>query len=465
MTSPAQIPARKSLGAILGPAVALAVYFLPLTDMPPQARHAFAITLFATIYWLTEPIRVELTGLIALVALALSRTVPFEIAFSPFGSKSLWLVIAGLLMGLGVTHTRLGRRVAFRALLLFGRSYWTILLGLMASGFLFTFVVPSALVRILLLASVAQELCKALGYKPGTPAATGIFLAFGAATYFPGTGILTAQIPSIVVLGILEKLKITIYWGEWAVRMFPVMSLGGLVAIYLYLRMAVHDAEVKDTGEIRRDLEALGPMGAEEKRVLVLLALGIILWATDSLHHIHPTFVALGIGVALFLPGIGGCKFEDLSSVHFPILFFVGALFGIGEALQSTGFTRWISAAILGSVHLETFGWFGTYFTITLITALLNLPMNTLTQASVTTPIILSYAQERGINLVSSALSMVVSYNYPYIPYQSPPLVVLLSFGYVEHRELLRMMLFVGAVGIFVLTPLNLLYWRLFGFI
>ena len=460
-----EIPARKWLGTTLGIGIALVVYLLPISDMPVAARHTLAITLFAAIFWLTEPIRVEFTGLIALVILPLSQTVPFEVAFSPFGSKSLWLVLAGLLMGLGVTHTRLGRRMSLTALTLFGRSYWTMLLGLMASGFLFNFVVPSALVRILLLAPVAMELCKALGYKPETPAATGIFLAFGAATYFPGTGILTAQLPSIVVLGILEKFKLTIYWGEWALRMFLVMGLGGLATIYLYLRMTIRNIETRDMSDIRRDLEALGPMGIEEKRVLILLVVGIILWATDFLHHIHPTFVALGVGVALFLPGIGGCKFEDLSSVHFPILFFVGALFGIGEALQITGFTRWISAAILGSVHLETFGWFGTFFTITLITALLNLPMNTLTQASVTTPIILSYAQERGINLVSSALSMVVSYNYPYLPYQSPPLVVLLSFGYVAHRELLRMMLFVGAVGIFVLTPLNILYWRLLGFI
>lgn len=43
--------------------------------------------------------------------------------------------------------------------------------------------------------------------------------------------------------------------------------------------------------------------------------------------------------------------------------------------------------------------------------------------------------------------------------------MVLLSFGYVEHRELLRMMLFVGAAGLPVLAPLNFLYGHLLGFI
>ncbi|HLC26336.1 MAG TPA: hypothetical protein VJM80_06170, partial [bacterium] len=68
-----EIPARKWLGAILGIGIALVVYLLPISDMPVAARHTLAITLFAAIFWLTEPIRVEFTGLIALVILPLSQ--------------------------------------------------------------------------------------------------------------------------------------------------------------------------------------------------------------------------------------------------------------------------------------------------------------------------------------------------------------------------------------------------------
>lgn len=63
----------------------------------------------------------------------------------------------------------------------------------------------------------------------------------------------------------------------------------------------------------------------------------------------------------------------------------------------------------------------GIFLTITLITALLALPMNTLTQSSVMSPIILSYVHERGLDVANSALSTVISYNYPYLPYQSVP--------------------------------------------
>src|SRR3954471_12499801 len=71
----------------------------------------------------------------------------------------------------------------------------------------------------------------------------------------------------------------------------------------------------------------LGAMSPQEKKVLIVLCTAIVLWGTDYLHHLEPTVIALGAGLALVLPKIGVLDTRAVKKVNFLVIIFsAGAL-------------------------------------------------------------------------------------------------------------------------------------------
>ncbi len=79
---------------------------------------------------------------------------------------------------------------------------------------------------------------------------------------------------------------------------------------------------------------APGPWSAEEGRCAALIGVAIGFWMTDFVHHIHPAMVALGVGLAAMLPGIGVLKPKELKEFDkFPVVIKRVAGFG-GEFVE-----------------------------------------------------------------------------------------------------------------------------------
>ena len=76
----------------------------------------------------------------------------FNVAFSGFADETAWFLFAALLIGLIATRSGMARRVAYFVMLRIGTTYPRILLGLIVTDFLLTFVVPSGIARLVIMA-------------------------------------------------------------------------------------------------------------------------------------------------------------------------------------------------------------------------------------------------------------------------------------------------------------------------
>ena len=206
---------RKALvGLILAVLLPLIVLLYP-GDFPLSTRLALAISAFTVIFWTFEPVLIEYTSLLTLLLFPLFRVISFETAFAAFSGKAVWLVFSGMALSLAITETPLGARLAKRVL---GRirSYNRLLLGVHILGVLMALLIPSGVVRILILMPMIISLLKALGEKPGSRTSAALILSLMCSTYYGGTGVLTASVPNLVVFGVMESRNIPIFWGEWA---------------------------------------------------------------------------------------------------------------------------------------------------------------------------------------------------------------------------------------------------------
>src|SRR5215467_10004292 len=124
-------------GQVLCVLIPLVIWFAPL-PLEPQTQHAFAIAGFmgCFLFW----------------ALGI---VKFPVAFSGFANDTAWFLFGALLIGAIATRSGVARRLAYWIILRVGTTYPRILLGLIVTDFLLTFIVPSGIARVVIMAAIA----------------------------------------------------------------------------------------------------------------------------------------------------------------------------------------------------------------------------------------------------------------------------------------------------------------------
>src|SRR5213594_4826840 len=142
----ADVPLRVNIGRVLCIVVPLIVWFAPL-NMAASAKHGLAITSFMIVAWITEAMDYALAGLIGCYLFWALNVVTFSVAFSGFATDTPWFLFGATLFGTMATKSGLARRMAYVVMQRVGGTYAGILLGLVITDFLLTFIVPSGIAR------------------------------------------------------------------------------------------------------------------------------------------------------------------------------------------------------------------------------------------------------------------------------------------------------------------------------
>jgi len=421
-------------GLLVGGAI---LRFAPLA---PDAARMLAITLFCVAMWIGSPVDPWFTALIGIGLMGVGFST--ELALTGFQSPATWLVVVGLLIGEAATASglaglverialsRMPERIATDAV----DVYRYLLVVLSIGSLALAVLVPSSLVRVLILAPILKSLGDLFTERS---AKIGIFLGPLFATYYGASGILTGSLANIIVTGLVESSGgPAITWTEWTVWMGPVMGVGRVVVVVVvtYLLYRPSDRDAIDAPE-RIDTVAPTPT---ERRMLLFLLVGVAIWATDFIHGLHPMFGAVAVALLSFTPRIGVIDHTAIGETDFSILFFLGAIFAIAEGLQRTDFTDLAAETMLSYLPNDPSLPLVLLFVVG-VSMLLAFVMEGMAVASVITPVFVSFATSAGIPLVPVAMVESVALNAYFFPYQSAVLVAMLGLGVVDTMELSRM--------------------------
>jgi sodium-dependent dicarboxylate transporter 2/3/5 len=110
---------RQTVGLFLGPLVFLALYLAPL-GLPPEQQALAAVFAFVIVYWLTEPIPIPVTAVLALALCVIFGVASGDDVFGAFSSDTIFLFIGAFIIAQAMTTHGLDRRFAFRVLSLPG---------------------------------------------------------------------------------------------------------------------------------------------------------------------------------------------------------------------------------------------------------------------------------------------------------------------------------------------------------
>ena len=220
-----------------------------------------------------------------------------------------------------------------------------------------------------------------------------------------------------------------------------------------------------DASGNQRVSDELGPLSAVEKRMLAIILVTVVLWATEPLHHISAMAVGLAALVAMFvLKVIDAPAFK--AGVNWTSLLFIGIALGLGSVFAEAGLNDWVMQtcgpafqALAGNPYLLVLG-------IGVITVVLRfLIVSEVAYLNLLMAFLVPMAASVGVNpwvLGFSAYALVIAW---FAKYQSP--IYLAAFYAVDgkmakHSELAKycgVYLATCLAGLVVCVP----YWQWMG--
>ena len=466
-STPPDAPARaflrwKAVLAVVAPAV---LWFLPL-HLEPQAQHAIAISLFMILAWATEVMDYGITGLIGCYLFWALGVVKFDVAFSGFADDTPWFLMGAILFGTMASKSGLAKRLAYLITIGIGTSYSRLLLALILSDFMLTFLVPSGMARVTVMAAVATGLISAFGLGPGSNVGRGMFLTL---TYTAGVfdKSIIAGAAAITGRGIIESVgHAEVLWSQWLVAYLP----SDIITILLAWRLTLwfYPPEVASlpggVQHLRDELQKAGPWSLLEKKSLALMLIAIAFWATDFIHHIPSSMIGLGIGLLGVLPFMRILSIDDFRKLNFLQLFFVAAAVSMGKVLSaSRGLAvltnivfAWLEP-LLAHPLLSTFALYWTGFVYHLFLA------SEISMLGTSTPLLMQFAITHGLSPLKLGMLWVFSSGGKIFVYQSGVLVIGYAYGYFRAKDIFRLGLILSLVDSLLLLIVVPLYWPLIG--
>jgi anion transporter len=364
------------------------------------------------------------------------------------------------------TKTGLGRRIAFFVMERVGRTYSRVLLGLILTDFLLTFVIPSGIARVVVMSAIALGLAEAFGVGPGSNIGRAMFLII---TYAAGIfdKMIIAGAASITARGAIERVGgVEVLWSSWFFAFLPADILTVLIAwrLTLWLFPPEKQTLTREDGYIESEIRAMGGWNPAATRAAILIAVAIGMWLTDFIHHIPPSVIGLGVGLASVLPGIGVLTVEDMKRMNYLPVFFVAAAVSMGEVLEETkaldlltnDLLSWMEP-MLGSVFQTSMVLYWTAFVYHFFLA------SEISMLGTSIPVLMNFAKSHGLDPLLIGMIWTFGAGGKLFAYQSGVLIVGMSYGYFSSRDLLRLGLLLTLVQCVLLLLLVFLYWPLIG--
>lgn len=430
--------------ALLVALIIAAGVFLPFKGLGVQAKISLLIFFICIVFWIFRPIPEYLSALLGGAALIVIADAPAGQVLGGFNSPVWWMVVFATLLGVTISHTGLGRRLAYMVLSKIGNSPLRILYATTMVNNLLAPFTPSNTARGALLCGVTDSLCDSLGFVRGEK--KGDHTIMLANMYINTTNtfmFLTAMGGNMLCVKIIaEATGHTVTWMEWFYAGFvpgvPLLILFPYL-VYRMFPMQMPATGVSGSEMARRKLQELGPMSRAEWSTAIIMSITLLLWATEGVHG-YPSTTTSFMLVFLLVPGIGAVKWEDISNrIPWPALIWLGFAMGMASLIdRQKGFKWLVDAALADSTFFQSLGF--VPFLAVMIVAIVFLHilfagMNAMVMVIV--PISIALAKQQGFDPLAVGLvaSMATTAGAFFMPFNSAPNLIFYATGRYDVKQ------------------------------
>lgn len=467
MSGPRQLAWRWAV--TLAPGVLLFLVAPPgLTLAQSRLLGVFVSTIVALV---AQPVPMGVSVVVAMTALALTRTLPPAKILSGFSNLTIWLVFTAFLFARAVTSTGFGTRVGFLFIRRFARTPLSLAYSIAAADVVLAPFIPSDTARGGgVIFPITRSVAGAFGSKPGPSAGLiGAYLTLVSfhATYVASGMFLTGMAANPLIAEFAHSVGgLELTWMRW----FAGSIVPGLLTLSVmpWLLFRWSKPEIRDTAPARElareELKRMGPPSRREKW-LMLIMLGVMTgWVTAPWHGIHNTFVALAGLSALLLARV--IDWDELLAEKraWDALVWFAPLVMMSEALNEAGVIRIFSGKLFGLMH--GWPWPAALFALVAAYLYVHYGFASLTaHVSALYPAFLSAALAAGVPPMAGALALAYfsNLNAGITHYGTGSAPVYFGGGYVGQGEWWRDGFLLSVVNFAIWMGLGFWWWKVVG--
>ena len=469
MSTPTQqfiagLKTKKFISFLICCIITLIIWNLPLSTFGIDGltvihRRIIATFAFAILAWITECIPSWATS-VAVIGILLfsasdsalslmvsdfdkSELLSYKALLATFADPIVILFLGGFILAEAASKT--GLDVVFARTLLrpFGKKSEIVLLGfLLVTGIFSAFVSNTATAAMML--TFLAPVFKALPSDGKGRVALTLAIPIGANIGGMGSPIGTP--PNMIALKYLNDpagLDLNIGFGQWMMVMLPYTIIMLLIGWFLLKKMFPFKAKTIDLrieGEVKKDWRTVV--------VAVTFCVTVLLWLLDRVTGINANAVAMFPIVIFAVTGV--IKAKDLQGLSWDVLWMVAGGFALGLALNSSG----LAEKMIESIPFGSFSPMLILIISGLICYLLSNFISNTATAALLVPILALVAKGMGdsLNPIGGVATVLIGIAIAAscamcLPISTPPNAIAYSTGLVEQKQMLRIGLTVGLIG------------------
>lgn len=382
----------KPIPALVAVAITLIIWFIiPVpTGVDPNAWHLLALFVGTIAAIIGKVLPIGAIAIIAMTLVALTGVTNDDPkkavadALSSFNSPLIWLIGTAIMISRGLVKTGLGARIAYNVIAIFGKKTIGIGYSLAIAELLIAPITPSNTARGgAIIHPIMRSIADSFNSRSedGTQNRMGKYLSLVNYHANPITSamFITATAPNPLVVKLIAEAtgsQIMLSWTTWALAMFlPGIACILLMPLVIYLLAKPEITQTPNVKEFtNKKLAELGKVSRDEKIMLAVFTLMLILWANipslifgaGVLEFDATTVAFLGLSV-LILTGV--LSWEDVlkeKSAWDTIVWF-SALIMMATFLNKLGLVAWFSQTIETMIAGLGVSWIAAVAILTLV--------------------------------------------------------------------------------------------------
>jgi DASS family divalent anion:Na+ symporter len=297
-------------------------------------------------------------ALVSISFIAITKTLPLSTVLEAFSYDQIWLIVFACFLARGFIKTGLGARIAYGFVSFFGGTPYGMSYGLLVSSACMAPLIPSTTARTGgILLPVLRSIIEVLGGKSAVSAFLTMVVLHG--SVITSAMFITANASNPIIVKFAQNMGIEISWMQWAkAAIIPgCLSLMLLpVVLHYLLPCQVPDAE-RVRSHAKEELAKMGSISWQEKMLLSVFSLLLMLWAFGSFFGVHATEAAL-VGVSLLLvTQILSWKDILQEDLAWDTFIWMGILIMMASELQNHGVINWFTERVVTYIPSTSWPW------------------------------------------------------------------------------------------------------------
>ncbi|MBF0186479.1 MAG: DASS family sodium-coupled anion symporter [Magnetococcales bacterium] len=440
---------------------------LPLPEgLSEEGMIVLAMTVVATILFVTEPVPLPTVALLIVVGQVLLLGIASSTVARSLMNDSVLFIMGSLMLAVAVVKQKLDKRIALLIINVTGTKTIRIAFGIsVVSGILASFIGEHTVAAMMLPVGITLITLTSKDPKEVRNLAAVLLFSIAYGCSVAGIGTPSGGARNAIMIGYWKEFYgLTISYVDWMIYAYPMFLLQlPFVTLLLFFTFKPEFSDLSPAVEkLKEQVKEQGPLKPRDWTSIILFALILFGWVFVSSEVGMGTIAVLGASAFLVA---GLVLWEDLNSgVNWGVVLLYAAAISLGVQMKNTGAAEWVANTFLTMLTpLGADEGVGLWLSVSALTTGVTNTMSNGAAVAVLGPIVLNLAKAAGESPIVIGFITAISSAFAYLTVVgTPACTIVYASGYLKTTDFLAVGWKMALLSTFLMLVFASVYWPFF---